>query len=675
MVTNRLRPLLGSLFIVSLGLLPLPVEAEEAPASHKEGVLKLSLPELMQLRITSVTKTEQELSHAPAAIFVLTGEDIRRSGVSSIPEALRMVPGISVAKLDNNTWGITSRGLKGRQQFANKLLVLMDGRTVYTSLFSGVHWDSQDTVLHDIDRIEVIRGPGASVWGANAVNGVINIITKSSAETQGLHAEATVGTEDKGLMSLRYGGEINDETSYRVYGKYQNRDSSYVSSSQQGHDDYDSGQLGFRIDSNLDPKSLLTLQGDFYDSDAERSTTAFRSMSATAPSTIRETQDTSGGNLLARWKKETQDLGRFTLQAYYDRTHRDNSSFGDERDTYDVDFQHSFEPFDGNEFIWGAGYRVIDTEITYDSFVNSFRKKNRTDKIGNLFFQDQITLIPEELELWIGTKVEHNSYSGWEVQPNVRGTWHPHKQHVLWASVSRAVRTPSQADEDLRVNVAVALPLLVSNIPQQDLDSEVLYAYETGYRFEVLKELSFDLALFYNDYHTLQSFEEPPLVPEAEPAPPHLLKALVTDRKSEGYTIGGEASAQWQASEVWRLSSSYSYISTHISPRSSSTDPSDNDRWRDVPKHQLRVGSLLNLPYQLEFDTQIYAIGNVIDSDVDSYTRVDLRLGWKPEALDGLDLSIGVQNLTDGHHVETVSTSLDSTEMQRAYWLRATFAF
>ncbi len=686
MVSCQLRTLLGILVVATLGALPLSVSAEDEYFPELD-VLELSLPELMNVHVTSVTKKKQELSHAPAAIFVLTGEDIRRSGVSSIPEALRMVPGISVAQMDNNTWKITSRGISGRQPFANKLLVLMDGRTLYTSLFSGVHWDSQDTALNDIDRIEVIRGPGASVWGANAVNGVINIITKSADETQGTHASVTTGTEDKALVSLRYGGKLGDETSYRVYGKYKNRDSSYVSSSQQGHDDYESGQMGFRIDANLDPSSLLTLQGDIYDSDVDRSINAFESMTATEPSTILETQDVSGGNLLARWSKETRDSGSFHLQAYYDHTRRKTATFGDERDTYDLEFQHSFQPCQGNEIIWGAGYRVVDTEITYDTFVNSFRKKHRTDDLANLFIQDQITLIPDELKLWMGVKVEHNDYSGWEVQPNIRSTWHPHEQHVFWSSISRAVRTPSQADEDLRINVAViqtgapfppASTLLISNIPQQDLDSEVLYAFETGYRFQVLEVLSFDLALFYNDYDDLQSFDEPPPIPEAEPAPPHLLSALVMARKADGYTSGGEALVEWQVMPSWKLSSSYSYISTHISPKSSSTDTSDADRWRDVPKHQLRVGSTLNLPYRMEFDTQVYAMGNVadkVDNSVGSYTRVDLRLGWKPEALKGLDLSIGVKNLTDQHHVETVSTGFNTTEMERAYWLRATLDF
>ncbi|MBW2712578.1 MAG: TonB-dependent receptor plug domain-containing protein, partial [Deltaproteobacteria bacterium] len=295
MVIDRLRPLLGSLLIVSLGLLPPSVGAEEAPAPRQGGVLELSLPELVQVRVTSVTKKEQELSHAPAAIFVLTGEDIRRSGVSSIPEALQMVPGISVAKMDNNTWTIASRGFKGRQKYANKLLVLMDGRTVYTSLFSGVNWESQDTALYDIERIEVIRGPGASVWGANAVNGVINIITKSAAKTQGLKASVTTGTEDKALVSLRYGGEINEDTPYRIYAKYRNRDSSYVSASQDGHDEYESGQMGFRIDSTINSRAKLTVQGDFYDSDVERSITTFESMTAPGPTVDLDTADNSGG--------------------------------------------------------------------------------------------------------------------------------------------------------------------------------------------------------------------------------------------------------------------------------------------------------------------------------------------------------------------------------------------
>jgi iron complex outermembrane receptor protein len=515
--------------IVLLAMLVCSYGNLEAAPRLPDDLTKMTLEDLMDVEVTSVSKKAEKLSDAAAAIFVITQEDIRRSGVTSIPEALRMAPGIEVARIDENKWAITSRGFNRR--CANKLLVLIDGRTVYTPLFSGVYWDIQDTLLEDLDRIEVIRGPGAALWGANAVNGVINIITKQANNTQGGLVSGGSGTEERGFASGRFGGLIGKEVYYRVYAKYSERDpfeSFAVPNLSHGDFNIPSGsclhchdrlntqkrerngwetlQGGFRLDWQRTSSDSLTLQGDIYGSNSGESLTV---ASFTYPFARDFTNEPSkaGGNILARWKYSFCNSSDMALQLYYDRTEGGEASAKEFRDTFDLDFQYRFAPNKRQEVMLGLGYRYTREDFE-DSFTYLLYPQSRDDQLFSTFIQDEIEIMPSRLRLILGSKFEHNDYTGFEIQPNARLLWKPHALHTLWAAVSRAVRIPSRAEHDIQINALVLppgisqnpgpLPVLVSFFGNNDFDSEELLAYEIGYRTLIHDLVSIDVAAFYN---------------------------------------------------------------------------------------------------------------------------------------------------------------------------------
>ncbi len=410
---------------------------------------QLSLEQLMNIEVTSVAKKEQKVGETAAAIFVITQEEIRRSGVTSIPEALRLAPGVTVSRIDGNSWAIGVRGFGSG--LSRSVLVLIDGRSVYTPLFAGVYWDVQDTLLEDIDRIEVIRGPGGTIWGANAVNGVINIITKSATETQGLLATAGGGSEEKGFGSLRYGGKIGEDFSYRVHGKGFRRDGQFTPHLSDV-DDWQMGQGGFRTDWSLSERDKLTFQGDIYKGYSGLRTQV-SSFSAPFSTIVERDTDLSGMNLLGRWNRTLSETSNLALQIYYDRTFRREPTFQEERNTVDFDFQHRFKIAGRQELIWGLGYRFTkgDTESVPTLVISP---RNRADNLFSAFLQDEIVLVEDLLRLTVGSKFEHNDYTGFEFQPSGRLLWTPAARHVLWASFSRAVRTPSRVDRDIAASSA-----------------------------------------------------------------------------------------------------------------------------------------------------------------------------------------------------------------------------
>ncbi len=639
----------------------------------------LSLADLLSLQVTTLSKKEEPMHRAAAAVFVLSGEEIRRSGVSSIPEALRLVPGLQVAKLDANKWAITARGFLGGDHFGDKLLVLMDGRILYSALFAGVFWDVQDTMLADIDRIEVIRGPGATVWGANAVNGVINIITKRAGDTQGTHLSLRAGNEDEAIATLRHGGALGDAGHWRAYGKFTKRDAGYLPPDEQGDDEAQIGRMGFRLEWNPAERNEITLQGDYYDGDAGQTTRLFESPGDPAPTVRSGDSSLSGGNILGRWSVDTLDGQNISLQSYYDRTNREELTFSEERDVFDVEYQHLFKAGARNELTWSLGYRLNRSEILEDSFTNTFLRKERSDNLFSGFLQDEIEILPDELALWIGSKFEHNDYTGWEVQPSVRSSWQVNASNVLWGALSRAVRTTAQWEEDVRSNGSVipdpTRPILISIVPNEGIGSEELLAFEVGYRFLREGKGSVDLATFYNRYEDVSTFEEQPLVPEDDPPPPHDLIPLEVDRRASGYTYGAEISTNWQLTSIWRATAAYSFLQMHIREDESSNDTGTEERWDDVPTHQVQMTSRLDLPHGLQFDANLMAVGELPTTEIDGYVRVDLRLGWKPDRLRGLDLSVGVQNLFDEHHPEYISPGFVGTEAERAFWAQLAFDF
>ncbi len=380
-------------------------------------VTNMSVEDLMKMQVTSVSKRAQSVADAPAAVFVITQEDIQNSGARSIPELLRMVPGLEVARIDENKWAIGSRGFNGR--FDDKLLVLIDGRSVYTPLFSGVYWDVQDVMLEDVDRIEVIRGPGATLWGANAVDGVINIITKSAKDTQSALVKSEGGDEQINADSARYGGKLADKGYYRVYAKYFDWNSSTGLGGQYAGDGWNQVRGGFRSDWALTKADSLTFQGDAYHS-RDGETLTVPTLAAPYSDTFGNVGEYSGGNLLGRWTHSYSDSSNITLQTYFDRTnYADNNLFVDHENVFDIDFQHDFHLDHNNEIVWGAGYRSVQdrSDSTFTVMVNPSQGQYN---LFSAFVQDEVGFLQDRLHVTVGSKFEHNSFTGFEIQPNVR---------------------------------------------------------------------------------------------------------------------------------------------------------------------------------------------------------------------------------------------------------------
>ncbi len=636
---------------------------------------KLSIEDLTNLEVTSVSKKTEKLSDAAAAIFVITQEDIRRSGVTSIPEALRMVPGLQVARIDSSTWAITSRGFNG--SFANKLLVLIDGRSVYTPLFSGVYWDVQDTLLEDIERIEVIRGPGATLWGANAVNGVINIITKTAADTQGGLITAGAGTEEQVFGGTRYGGKVGDEVHYRLYAKYFDRDDFVQPDGNDASDEWHAARGGFRVDWDAREDNTLTVQGDVYNGNTSHIIKNSGFLTPPFRRTVTDDFKINGGNVLGRWQRTFSDRSDLSCQIYYDRTDRDDSAIKETRDTLDFDLNHRFTLGGRQDMVWGIGYRLTMDDIENGEKLG-FDPDSRQTHLFSAFVQDEITLFPDRLKLTVGTKLEHNDYSGFEVQPNARFLWTVHKRHSIWGAISRAVRTPSRGDHDFHNNITTffgrggALSAL-RVVGDDDFESEELTAYELGYRLQPYQWFSLDIAGFYNQYDDLRTIEAD--APFLEPGvPPLQVMPLRIDNKMDGETYGIEILANLQPMDQWKLAAGYTWLRMQLHLDADSTDTLSELAEGDSPEHQFQIRSYLDLPYALELDTAIYYVDDLVNQDVPSYLRFDTRLGWWPTA--NIEISLNGENLFDNRHQEFGSEmGITPTEIQRSVYGKFTWHF
>lgn len=617
-----------------------------------EKLRQLDLEALMDIDVvvTSVAKRPQQLFETAAAVFVITPEDLRRSGVTTIPEALRMVPGMQVAHIDANKWAISARGFNGR--FANKLLILMDGRSVYSSLFSGVYWDEQDTLLEDIARIEVIRGPGAALWGANAINGVVNIITKGADETQGTLVEAGAGTEERGFGAARYGGKLADKAYYRIYAKYFKRDNYVAPSGIEAADDWDVLRGGFRLDWETTSQDALTLQGDIYDGKAGQTYTTL-ALSQPFTKTVNNDIDTAGGNILARWRHMLSETSNLSLQLYYDRAERNNPSLLEQiLDTVDIEFQHHLRFGKRHQIDWGLGYRFnqSDTRASLELVLNPNR---RSYDLFSAFIQDEITLVDDRLRLTLGSKFEHNDFSGLEVLPNTRLLWMPHDRHTVWTSISRAVRLPSRLDHDARFNERI-LPddpfAVVSLFGDKDFDSEELLAFELGYRVQPTTRLFVDIAAFYNLYDRLRTIEPRMPFQQTSSFPSPLVLPFVTDNKKDGEIYGVELATDWKARDTWRLQLAYSFLQIELHPHEDSADTESEKAEGESPEHQLSLRSSLNILPNLDFDLWLRYVDNLPSLGIDSYVTLDARLAWRPG--ENWELSIVGQNLPDAQHNE-----------------------
>lgn len=644
-------------------ILSLPCSGYSSSTSDSLVYLKqLSLESLMDIEVTSVSKKTEKVMDTAAAIYVLSNDEIVRSGYRSLPELLRKVPGLFVASVDSSNAVVTSRGFKN--VFSNKLLVLIDGRSVYTPLFSGVYWDIQDVLIDDIERIEVIRGPGASTWGANAVNGVINVITKNTKDTLGTLASAGVGTHEPLLLNGRYGGTLRDGLTYRLYAKKHDLDplennglSKAVGDSQLEHG-------GFRFDYDINQSHDFTVQGDIYRSEND---TILRVSTAAQEEYISRVE-TRGGNILARWNTELSADSELTVQGYYDRTDREDLRLGEVRQTWDLDVRHQFMLGQVQDIVWGGGYRYSRDEST-DGLVTTLTPKSRDDELYNVFLQDQFSLCDDQLLLTGGIKYEHNDYTGSEWQPNIRAAWKFNSRHTLWGAVSRAVRTPSRAEADMSSLIgsiqsmvpssAVGIPGPGFDIPaianitiigNDEYASEKLLAYELGYRSQLSDRLYVDMSLYYNDYSRLRTQEAKGKVVEFDGSTVLVELPFYIDNLADGEGYGFEIWARYEANDWWNITASYSWLKLLIHSDGSKLDPLGESAEEDDPEHNVSVHSAMNLSDSISLDTFVYYTAETNEGDVPSFWRLDLRFAW--QLSEQLEWSIQGTNLSDSAHLE-----------------------
>jgi iron complex outermembrane receptor protein len=587
--------------------------AAETP-QQLANLADLSIEELGNIQVTSVSKHAERLSDAPASIYVITAEEIRRSGATRLPEALRLAPNLQVAQANANTYAISARGFNSTT--ANKLLVLIDGRAVYTPLFSGVFWDAQDVPLEDVERIEVISGPGAALWGANAVNGVINVITRRSSDSQGGLAYARAGNLERGY-GARYGGTIGDTGSYRLYGRSFDVFNTPSASGVTASDGWTRGQVGFRTDWGTAANGF-TLQGDGYQGKLGQA--------------IGDDSTIAGGNLLGRWNRDLAEWGGLQVQTYFDNTERDiPGTFAEHLNIFDFELQHSPRAIGSHAITWGGGYRYGVDHVT-NSAVLAFLPADRNLRWSNVFAQDEIAL-KDDLRLTLGAKFENNYYTGTDFMPSVRLAWKPEPQRLVWGAVSRAVRAPSRIDRDFFVNA----PPILNLQGGPGFTSEVVDVFEIGYRAQPSPQSSYSLSVFHNVYDNLRSLE------------PASGGAVVIDNKMEGTTDGLEAWGTYQAAKNWRLSAGGFLLKQRLNFKPDSGDTNLAAAGND-PAHQLMLRSSLDLPDRSQLDVIVRYVGALPNPSVPSYTVMDVRYGM-PLRRD-LELSFAARNLLDAPHAE-----------------------
>jgi iron complex outermembrane receptor protein len=637
--------------------------------TRQDQLKQLSLEQLGDVEVTSQSKAPEAVWKTAAAIFVITQEDIRRSGATSIPEALRLAPGVEVSRISSDKWSIGIRGFGSR--LARSVLVLIDGRSVYTTLLAGTYWEVQDTVMEDIDRIEVIRGPGGTVWGPNAVDGVINVITKNSAQTQGGLVTLGGGDVEQGFVNVRYGGSNAKGLSYRIYGKGFNRgpeDHTDLSN----YDRWAAVQGGFRMDWIKDQRDSFTLQGDLYD---ERAGETVDITTYTPPANRIATGNAllSGGNVLGRWTRVFREGDDIQLQVYYDSANRHEPNFADIRNTVDVDFLQRFNVGSRNHFTWGLGLREShghEPEVTPGIY---FLPSTRTDQLYTAFFQDNITLLPNRLTLEVGTKLLHTNYTGVEPEPSGRLLWTPTETQTIWLAVTRAVRTPSDGERDFYLSSflgpgAGGLPFFARFNANTSFQSEKLDGYELGYRRLVGKTVFFDLAGFFNQYHDLFSEDiTGPIFVENTPAPTHLLLPAEFGNGLMGSTLGGEVAPEWRPTSFWRLRGSYSFLHMVIKKGPNSMDVGTSPIVAGTsPQQQVLVQSSFDLPKRVTFDLAYRYVSALKGISVPAYSTGNARLGWAFGR--HWELSVAGENLLQPNHIEFASDPGPNVNIKRSVY-------
>jgi iron complex outermembrane receptor protein len=618
--------------------------ASAAMGQTAEG--DLSVEEILRTQITSVGRKAQEVAKAPAAVYVMTQEDIRRSGATNLPDLLRIVPGLVVARINGSTWAISARG--EAWQFSNKMLVMIDGRSVYGRLFSGVFWNGQDVLLEDIDRIEVIRGPGAVMWGSNAVNGVISIITKKAQATQGGLLTVGTGTEEQGIGAFRYGGRIGEKAAYRVWGRFDAREfreagtAIYRPDSTYGEGERgliadiraegDTGKLwrtGFRLDWERSGRDTVTVLGDLYGQRYAQSSWLLGSGGRVDQLLSRDRP--WGGSLLGRWSRAKSADQETTMQFWADHSTQSGALYDVRMSSADGEIQHRRMLTENNELHVGGGYRRTADSIASATF--RFRRPRRSDGLWNGVIRDEQQCFGQKLTLSAGVRGEHNAYTGFEVQPSVRLLFTPTRQQGWWVAWSRAVRTPSRAEHDtdtLPIGYANAggYPVLLQARGNTGFVSERVRTTELGFRYNRRQRWSADVALFRTRYTRLNSVEKGELRIQTEPVF-DIRQDVVFSNGREGVSWGGEASLGWDVAGWWRVHGSYSYLKVHIDHAPGYVGI-EGPAYGQDPGRQVKLRSLWSLGRRLQLDTSVYAVDRVRQRQLPGYARVDVRLGWRP---------------------------------------------
>ena len=624
------------------------IYAQQTPDEPESRLKGLSLEQLGNVEVTTVSKTPMKASQTSAAVFVITQEDIRRSGVRSLPEALRLAPGVDVAQIDSVKWAIGIRGFESR--LSRSVLVLIDGRSVYSPLFHGVYWEVQDTLLEDIDRIEVIRGPGGTIWGANAVNGVINIITKHSRDTKGTLVSLGGGSVEQGLGSVRY-GDGKGNFNYRVYAKgidqapefhYDNRP----------FDDWRRMQGGFRTDWDIDRNSSLTVQGDIYKGVSGESV---RQTSLNPPSSVvlDQNAELSGGNILTRWIHTLHNGSDIQIQAYYDRVNRLQATQAEYRDTFDIDFVHHLRLARGQDFIYGLQARESPAHVPAIVPTYVFTPDNRTDQVYTAYAQDSLPLLPDRLTLTLGTKLLHSSFSGFDVEPSARIFWTPTSRQSFWGGVTRAVRTPSDIEDTLTNTVLQSTnPAVVTRTSGDGrFTAETLLGYELGYRSLISRTVSLDIATFYNRYNHLLSLEPGAPVSEVDAGVPVTVDPFENGNGIMGSTKGFEITPNWKPADWWRLQGSFSFLTMDMQKSSASGDTTTPPALTaSSPRRQARIQSYFDVGRNIDFSIAWRYVSALPFYAVPAYQTADVQFAWRPMA--HVELSVTGQNLMQPHHAE-----------------------
>lgn len=649
--------------------------ASPAQTPSLRDLVHTKLEDLMDLRVTSVSKKDQKLSNAGAAVYVITQDEIRRSGATNIPDLLRLAPGVDVAQIDSNAWAISIRGFADR--YGGKVLVLIDGRSVYSPVFSGVFWDEQQTPLEDIERIEVIRGPGGTVWGANAMNGVINIITKRAHDTQGGLVTAAAGSRINGESLVQYGDTIGSKGAYRAFVRYRNGRHSLLPDGSPAADRQRIQQGGFRSDWDLTTRDTMTVQGDLVQVTEGADLNLVMSNPVPVQTFLNDRVESTAGNILGRWAHAFRGGSEMSLQLWGGYKSRLAEGFRDTQREVDVEFQHHVALGKRHDLVWGLGARISGSSFG-TGYALTFVPHERTDPLFSAFLQDEMQLT-QALRLTVGSKFQHNNFTGFEIQPSTQLVWAPAREHALWFSAARAVRQPGVSDSGLRINAAVVpVPGVPFGLVQiagnpKTLESEDLTDFEAGYRAQPHPRVSLDAAVYLNYYRDLRTTEAQ--TPYFASAPvPHLVLPSVLDHKGHGRNYGGEIFLNWTVSNRWRISPGYALIHMRVARDASSTDTELAHLPGITPGSQFQVRSSAGLPFRLEWDCSLSYVGGRSSFGVPPYTRVDTSVGRKVG--EDWEFRVTGQNLLSPRHVEFGDTySLLHAEIQRSVFAKITRRF